>query len=105
MGISIVASGIHVTLAGASSVGHEVSSRQKIIDNGDAAALDCLELQWTPSGPLALFFSKVRVDLSPALGQKLSGSIAVSHINTRRCVCVSRMRFERTMPCCTTCCG
>ena len=28
-------------------------------DNGDAAALDCLELLWQPSGPLALFFTEV----------------------------------------------
>ncbi len=73
MGISMVASSIQVTLAGASSVGPELSSRQAVaLDKGDVAALDCLYLQWTPSGPLALFFSEVRAgheSYSPAFGQ------------------------------------
>ena len=35
-------------------------SQQTIaFDNGDAAALDCLELMWQPTGPLALFITEV----------------------------------------------
>ena len=53
--------GLRVTLAGRSSAATSQPSQLAVaFDNGDAAALDCLELLWQPSGPLSLFCTEVR---------------------------------------------
>ena len=57
---SAVTSGLRIAFAGQMYISDEPLSRQSVpFDNGDASALDSLELEWKPTGPLERFFNEV----------------------------------------------
>jgi len=79
-----VVDGLQVALAGPSSAANTQHSQLAIaFDNGDAAALDCLELVWQPSGPLSLLFTEVR----------FLGCLCLS----RGCNCLRHLRCRHPM--------
>ncbi len=92
---SDVVDGLQVTLAGPSSAANTQHSQLQItFDNGDAAALDCLELVWQPSGPLSLLFTEVRLVGCLCLSRGCNCPRWFRGVDTR---CVHRTQCEPTM--------